>query len=84
MRCSLFVDGVGSSREDDGCEVVRCEFFDGYEAGVELAVYVHFTDAACDEVGVLRSKVQDGDLGSILEDGEGEKEGGGEYVGMSE
>ena len=57
MRCSLLVDGVGSSGEDDGCEVVWCEFFDGYEAGVEFAVDVHFADAAGDEVGVLGSKV---------------------------
>ena len=41
------------------------QLFGGDEAGVQLAIDVHFANATCDEVGVLGAKVEDGNLGAV-------------------
>jgi hypothetical protein len=57
MWCTLLVDRIGTPREDNGSDIMRCKFRMRHEAGIEFTIDVEFTNATSDEVGVLRSKV---------------------------
>jgi hypothetical protein len=44
------------------------KLFCAYETGIELTVYLHLPDAACNQVRILRTKIEDGHLGPVFVD----------------
>jgi hypothetical protein len=61
------VDRAGSSGEDETEGLLGANLFDGCSAGKDDGEDVLLADAARDELGVLRTEVEDDDRGSVHE-----------------
>ena len=58
-----------SSTQNDGDQLVLAKLFGRHQARVELAVDMELTDATRNQVGVLRSEIQDCNLRAVYRDG---------------
>src|SRR5690606_3475997 len=62
LRRRRIVDAVGAAAQHDGAWGERPDLGERKRAGMDLAVDVAFADASRDELGVLRTAVEDQDL----------------------
>ena len=67
MGGAFVVDTGRAATQDYGNQLVFGKLFGLDEARVKLAIDMKFTDTTSNQVGVLRSKVQNCDLGAANE-----------------
>ena len=58
----FFIDRTGSTTENNGVNLVFFQLGASHQTRVELAIDVKFTDSTSNQMRILRTKVQNGDL----------------------
>lgn len=66
----VVVDRTRTTRQNNGLNIgiVAAKLVEGNGAGIELTVNMEFTDATGNEMGILGTKIEDGNLGSVIID----------------
>mmetsp|Transcript_18143 Transcript_18143/g.45114 ORF Transcript_18143/g.45114 Transcript_18143/m.45114 type:complete len:300 (-) Transcript_18143:144-1043(-) len=59
---TFVVDTRGSAAQDNGDQLMLSKFFGRYLARIQFAIHVQFTNAASNQVGILRSEIQNRNL----------------------